>query len=70
VRISRDVSVQQNPAGELVVISRTPAVVDEELTLTLTSRAGRFDMRVLVVESVPVVIDGSVRHQLRVRSAA
>jgi hypothetical protein len=70
VRISRDVSVRQNPAGELVVISRTPAAVDEELTLTLTSRAGRFDLRVLVVESVPVVIDGTVKHQLKVRSAA
>lgn len=53
--------------GELAVISRTPASVNERLTLTLTSNAGRVDLHVEVVESAPVVIDGMVRHRLTLR---
>lgn len=59
--------MQQTATGELAVISRTPASVNEHLTLTLTSTAGRVDLNVQVVESVPVVIDGTVRHRLRLR---
>lgn len=45
-------------------------MVDEHLTLTLASSSGRMQLCVQVVESVPVVIDGKVRHQLRLRTAA
>jgi hypothetical protein len=70
VRISRDVSVRQSGAGDLVVISKVPVALNEPLTLTLTSRAGRVQLDVVVVESVPVVIDGNVRHQLKLQVSA
>jgi hypothetical protein len=68
VRVTRDVWIKQNGGGELVVISRTPARVDERLTLTLSGRAGIIDLTLEVVESVPVIVDGAVRHQLTLRA--
>lgn len=67
MRVTRDVWLRQNERGEFVVISRTPASVDEHLTLTLTSSAGYVDLHLQVVESTPVVVDGALRHQLKLR---
>ncbi len=69
MRVTRDVWLRQNERGEFVVISRTPARVDEHLTLTVTSSAGYVDLQLQVVESRPVIVDGAVRHQLKLRRA-
>jgi hypothetical protein len=69
--ISRDVTVQVDGTGnEIAVLSDAPGVVDEELTLALISSAGNMDLRVKVVDSRPQVIEGVLRHRLRLQLLA
>lgn len=69
MRIAKDVAV--HPAGEgLAVVSTTPGVVGEELTLELVSGDEAAELKVMVVDSRPIVIDGAVRHRLRLRTVA
>lgn len=65
MRVSKDVSLQHDPSDGLAVFSATPGVVDEELTLELVSGDETVTLRVKVVESRPVIVDGAVRHQLK-----
>jgi len=66
MKIWRDVSVTAIAIGkEFSVVSEEPGVVHEEMTLGLAGPEGRVDVRVRVLESHPQVVDGIVRHQLR-----
>jgi hypothetical protein len=66
MRIWRDVSVDLGPSGsELTVVSDAPGVVDEELMLGLLGPEGQMDLRVRVLESNPHIVDGVVRHRLK-----
>jgi hypothetical protein len=66
MRIGRDVSIAGAQAGaELAVDSDVPGVVDEEFTLGMTGPEGRMDVRVKVIDSHPKIVDGFVRHRLR-----
>ena len=66
MRVSRDVAVDISAvAGELMVVSDAPGVVDEELTLGLVGNGGQTDVRVRVLDSSPQIVDGVVRHRLR-----
>ena len=66
VRVLRDVVIERMDHEELVVISQTPAVTGEEMSLQLFSPSGNIAMTVRVLDSRPVVIAGSMRHRLRV----
>ena len=69
--ISRDVTVHVNEASdEIAVLSNVPGVVDEELTLALESSAGNLDLRVKVVDSRPQIVEGLLRHRLRLQLLA
>ena len=66
MRVCRDVSVAVDAIGkELSVVSDEPAAVHEEMTLGLAGPEGRVDLRVRVLESHPQVVEGIVRHRLR-----
>lgn len=66
MRIGRDVSIAAAQAGgELAVDSDVPGMVDEEFTLGLHGPDGRVDVRVKVIDSNPQIVDGLVRHRLR-----
>jgi len=65
MRVSRDVSVHEATGQELAVVSATPGVIDEELTIELVSGEDTAHLRVRVVDSRPMVLDGAVRHRLR-----
>jgi len=66
IRIWRDVSVAADAIGrELSVVCDEPGVLHEEMTLGLAGPEGRVDLRVRVLESQPQVVDGIVRHRLR-----
>lgn len=67
VRILRDVTVQQAGAGELTVISREPGVIDERMAIEIADRPAPTALQVEVAESRPLVVDGAVRHRLRLR---
>jgi hypothetical protein len=62
----RDVVVERMDHEELVVISQAPAVTGEGLSLELFSESGWVALKVTVLDSRPQVIDGSMRHRLRV----
>ena len=65
----RDVVVVSSEDGEAMVLSRDAGVVGETLVLEIagdqTSRR-----RATVVESRPVVVDGIIRHRLRLQQTA
>jgi hypothetical protein len=66
MRVGRDVSVASAQAGgEFAVDSDVPGMVDEEFTLGLVGPEGRIDVRVKVIDSNPQIVDGLVRHRLR-----
>lgn len=66
MRVLRDVAIEGIEHRELVAISQTPGVIDEEMVLELFSGNGCIALQVRVLESRPVVIAGSMRHRLRV----
>jgi hypothetical protein len=69
--ISRDVTVQvDGSSNEIAVLSDAPGVVDEELTLALVSDAGNLDLRVKVVDSRPQIVEGVLRHRVRLQLLA
>jgi hypothetical protein len=67
VRILRDVAVQHAGHGEFTVISREPGVLDERMDIEFPDQPSAVAFHVEVAESRPLVVDGSVRHQLRLR---
>lgn len=65
LRVLRDVAIDRTAVDELSAVCHVPAVVGEEMSLDLLGAGDRLQCRVRVVESRPVVVDGSVRHRLR-----
>lgn len=65
LRVPDDVVVDRRSDTEMWVISASPAPADEVMTLDLSGSGAQAPMNVRVVESVPVLIDGVVRHGLR-----
>lgn len=65
LRLPTDVVVERSTEDEVWVVSPTPAHRDEMLTLDTMGSGLPATMSVRVAESVPVLIDGVVRHRLR-----
>ena len=67
LRVLRDVIVQEIGSDELMVIGREAAAVGELLTLELPAVDDGTALSVRVVESRPLVLDGALRHRLRLQ---
>jgi len=65
MRILRDVVVDRTSRDELMALCQVPGVVGETMTVDLMGGGIAMGLRVTVLESRPVVMDGSVRHRLR-----
>lgn len=65
IRILRDVVLQRTHAGELFAVSHAPAIVGEEMSLDVMGGGHSLELRVRVVESRPVIVDGAVRHRIQ-----
>ena len=65
MRVLRDVVVDRVNREELLVISQVPAIADEEMSLDLVGAGTTMELRVRVIESRPVIIEGAVRHRVR-----
>src|SRR3954466_9728194 len=65
MRILRDVVVDRTSRDELMAVCQVPGVLGETMTLDLMGGGITLGLRVSVLESRPVVIDGAVRHRLR-----
>ena len=70
IRVLKDVVVQRAQREELLAISHAAGVLGEEMTLDLIGSGKTLALKVQVVESRPVIIDGSVRHRIRLRLLA
>jgi len=69
LRVLRDVVIQRAHDKDLLVIGREAGVVGEIMTIEI-AEPGASGAEVQVVESLPVIVDGTVRHSLRLRLVA
>jgi hypothetical protein len=67
LRVLTDVSVHRATAGEFVATGCDAAVPGELVTIHI---AGVRDVRARVLDSRPVLLNGSVRHRLRLEALA
>lgn len=65
IRILRDVVVNRADRDELLAVSNAAAIVGETLSLDLIGGGHALAVKVRVMDSRPVIIDGSVRHRVR-----
>jgi len=67
-RVMRDVLVQSVARDEVVAISREPGILGEAVTLDVSAEEPRSGVAARVVESQPVMVNGTVRHRLRLET--
>jgi hypothetical protein len=67
VRVLREVTVQNGTDDEVVAISGEPAVAGDVFILDRIVNHAKLSSRVTVVDSRPVVVNGSVRYRLRLK---
>jgi hypothetical protein len=65
IKVLRDVVVTRIDHDELLAVSNVAAIVGETLSLDLIGGGQAVAMKVRVVDSRPVIIDGTVRHRVR-----
>ena len=65
MRVLRDVVIHRTDREELQAVSNVPAVAGEEMTLDLMGAGATLGLRVRVIDSRPMMVDGSVRHRIR-----
>jgi hypothetical protein len=65
MRVLRDVVIHRTDREELQAVSHVPAVAGEVMTLDLMGAGTTLGLRVKVVDSRPVMVEGSVRHRIR-----
>ena len=61
----RDVIVQEDASGGVVTFGQAPGVLGEELTLDIAGAGHVVTLKVRVQESRPVILEGHVRHRVR-----
>ena len=66
LRVPTDVTIERYDERELWVVSTAPAHRDEMMTLDAIGSDGPVEtMNVRVKDSVPLLVDGVMRHRLR-----
>ena len=65
LKVLRDVIVQEDSGGGLIAIGQTPGVIGEQMTLDVSGAGDVVTLKVRVQESRPVILDGHVRHRVR-----
>ena len=65
MRVLRDVVIHRTTGEELQAVSHVPAVAGEEMTLDLMGAGATLGLKVRVIDSRPMMVEGSVRHRIR-----
>jgi hypothetical protein len=65
MRVLRDVVVNRADANEVHAVSQVAAVVGEEMTLDVIGAGAAMNLKVRVIESRPLMVEGVVRHQVK-----
>ena len=68
LKVARDVAVWRHAENEMLVVSDEPGTTGELLTLERVVHGTLITIEVSVIDSHPAVVNGTVRHRLRVRS--
>ena len=66
LRVMGDVVLESQTSEQIVVVSRQPGVPGETVSVQSPHESGTIVMA-QVLESQPVVVDGSIRHQVRLQ---
>jgi hypothetical protein len=65
MRVLKDVVIHRTDTDELLAVSRTAGIVGEEMTLDVMGAGASLGLRVRVIDSRPVIVDGGVCHRMR-----
>ncbi len=65
MRVLRDVRIHRTAGDELQAVSHVPGIAGEEMTLDLMGAGTSLGLKVRVIDSRPVMIEGAVRHRIR-----
>jgi len=65
MRVLKDVVIHRTDSEELLAVSRTAGITGEEMTLDVMGAGASLGLRVRVLESRPVIVDGAVCHRMR-----
>lgn len=65
MRVLKDVVVHRTDTDEVLAVGRTAGIVGEQMTLDVMGAGATVGLRVRVLESRPVIVDGSVCHRMR-----
>lgn len=65
LRVMRDVVVQHTGNGQVIAISREPGVLGESVIIQFPADETSAGLQARIVESQPIVVNGTVRHRLR-----
>jgi hypothetical protein len=65
MRVLRDVVITRSDADELHAVSHVPGMAGEEMTLDMIGAGATLGLKVKVIDSRPMIVDGAVRHQIR-----
>ncbi len=65
MRVLKDVVIHRTDSDELLAVSRTAGITGEEMTLDVMGAGASLGLRVRVLESRPVIVDGAVCHRMR-----
>jgi hypothetical protein len=63
--VLRDVVIHRIGPYELLAVSQAPGLAGEEMSLDLTGGGANLGLRVRVIDSAPMIFNGSVRHRIR-----
>lgn len=66
LQVLRQVVTAHGTGGELTVFSQAPAAVGEVMGLEVAGGGRRVSLRVEVLESRPILLNGMVQHRVRV----
>lgn len=69
LRVFSDVIVKWNADDEWIALGREAAVTGETLVLDVDDGEQRNRFTVCVIESCPVIVDGDMRHRIRLQGA-
>lgn len=64
-RVLREVAIANGPTDELLAVSHAAGVIGEEMFLDVNGDGRSLEVRVRVIESRPVIVEGAVRHRIR-----
>ena len=65
MRVLRDVVIQRTESDELQAVSHVAGIAGEDMTLDVMAAGTTIGLKVRVIDSRPVMVDGAVRHRIR-----